>query len=67
MNRFHNLAPNPTPPPHTHNNGTVELNSETHGNFVHFTLKHRACLAKICTEQNNGLLILELVKSNDVI
>jgi hypothetical protein len=27
----------------------------------------RACLIKTCTEQNSGLLILELVKSDDVI
>jgi hypothetical protein len=27
----------------------------------------RACLVKTCTEQSSGLLILELVKSNDVI
>jgi hypothetical protein len=29
--------------------------------------KLRVCLAKICTEQSSGLLILLLVKSDDVI
>jgi hypothetical protein len=48
--------------------GTVAMAVPECGDMIQKTHQsHRACLAKTCTEQNSGLLILELVKSDNEI